>query len=122
MLLSLKGQNAIHHMFQNLRPGDGALLVDVADDEDGHALPFRQVHQRHRALLHLTDAAGQGVAAVAEDGLDGVHNHDVGPNLVGGVDNGAQTRLREHVELFPGDAQPLGAQLNLPGGFLTGDV
>ena len=46
MLVALKVQHTIHHVFQYLRTGNSALLIDVADDKNGDILALGKLHQR----------------------------------------------------------------------------
>ena len=64
MLVTLKVQHAVHHVLQYLGTGNGAFLVDMADDKDRDLLPLGYLHQRQGAVLHLTDAACGGVQRV----------------------------------------------------------
>ena len=122
MCLPLEGQHAVHHVLQHLWPGDGPLLVDVADDEHSDPRPLGQLHQRHGALLHLSDAAGHGVGFARQDGLHGVHDQNLRFDLLHRVQNGLQIVLCQDVQVLAADVQPVGAELDLSGGFLTGDI
>ena len=85
MPLALKVQDAVHHVLQHLGSGDGALLIDVADDKNGEPLPFCQLHQGHGALLHLAYAARRGGQIPAVKGLDRVDNQNVGLQFVDSI-------------------------------------
>ena len=78
--VSLKVQHTVHHMLQDLGPGDGALLVHVSDDKDRDIPALGQLHEGHGAALYLPDAAGRAVHFLVVEGLDGVHNKDSGPS------------------------------------------
>ena len=77
MLVSLEIQHAVHHVLQDLGPGDGALLVHMADDEHGDPLALGQLHQGHGAVLHLSHPSGGGIQVLVIQGLDGVHDQHV---------------------------------------------
>ena len=57
VLVALEIEYAVHHMLQDLRAGDRAFLIDVPDHEYRDALPLGELHQRHRAILHLSHTA-----------------------------------------------------------------
>ena len=57
VLVSLKVQHTVHHMFQYLGARDRTLLIDMADDEHGNAPAFGKLHQRHGTVFYLADAA-----------------------------------------------------------------
>ena len=97
--LPLEIQHAVHHMLQHLGTGNGPLFVDVAHDENSHALPLGQLHQRHGTLLHLTDAAGRRGHVPMVEGLDGVHDQDV-VVLPGLLYDAAKVRLREDEQVL----------------------
>ena len=109
-------------MLQYLGPGDGALLVDVADDEHRHSPALGQIHQGHGAVLHLADAAGGGGQLPVVHGLDGVHDEHVGLELGHRLGHVVHAGLGQQVELLAAHPQPLGPQLDLPLGFLAGDI
>ena len=71
----------------------------MADDEDRQPRRLAQVHERHRAVLDLTDAAGRGLVVLFIERLDGVGNENVGPDRLNGLKRGVQTGLREHIKL-----------------------
>ena len=68
---------ALIHVLQDLRPGDGALLVHMADDKHGDPLALGQLHQGHGAVLHLSHPSGGGIQVLVIQGLDGVHDQHV---------------------------------------------
>ncbi|MPN05458.1 hypothetical protein SDC9_152708 [bioreactor metagenome] len=64
MLVALKIQHAIDHMFENLWSCNRALLIDVPYDKDRHAAALCKLHQRHCAVLDLTDASWRRIETV----------------------------------------------------------
>ena len=55
--VALQVEHRIDHVLEHLRAGDGAIFGHVADHEDRDAAALGQVHQAHRALAKLADAA-----------------------------------------------------------------
>ena len=119
MPVALKVQHAVHHVLQHLRSCDAALLVDVADDEHRHPLPFRHLHQRHGAVLHLPHTAGRGVQLLVIERLDGVHNQNIRLLPLHTLQYVPQPRLRQDEQVLAVHVQPLGAELQLAGGLLA---
>ena len=120
--LALKIEHTVDHVLEHLRPCDDALLVDVADDENGHTAALAVLHQAHRAVLDLRDRAGRGGFVVREQGLDGVDDQNVRLEAVCGVQNLVQIGLAEEKQLVAVDPQTLGAELELTGALLAGDI
>ena len=81
-VLALEKQLAVDHVLEHLRPRDRALLIDMADNEDGHAAALGQLHEGHGAVLDLRDAAGGSGILRAVERLDGVGNENIRLHLV----------------------------------------
>ena len=109
-------------MLQNFRAGDVAFLGDVADQDDRDACLLGESQEYGGDFLDLGDRAGSRINSLREHCLDRVHNHQVRFDI---------TSLRDHVlnqcltvDLTVGGitAQAVGAHLDLPQAFLTGDI
>ncbi|OQA40623.1 MAG: hypothetical protein BWY52_02823 [Chloroflexi bacterium ADurb.Bin325] len=109
-------------MFQHARPRDGALLGDVADEEEREAARLGKAQQVRRAVAHLGDAARAGSDGVGVDALHGIHHDQPRRGVLDLGRDGLEVRLGQHEDIALDDAQPLRAQLDLRGGFLAGDV
>jgi hypothetical protein len=121
-VLAFQVEDGIDDVLQHARPGDGTLLGDVPNDDDGHVGAFGQVHQAGGALAHLADRAGTGGEVVEHDRLDRI---DHGQGRHHGLDrghDGAEVDLGHHEQARRNGAQPVGAQLNLLAGLLARDV
>ncbi len=109
-------------MLQHLGSRDGALLVDVADDEHRHAPALGQLHEGHGAVFHLADAAWRAVQSAVIQRLDGIHDEDVRFLLGNRLEYVLQRCLRQHQQIAALHAQPLSPELQLPHRFLAGDI
>ena len=121
-LLALKIKHAVHHVLEHLRPGDSTLLVDMSDDTDGHTAALGQLHERHGAVLDLTDAAGRGGAFGVIERLDGVGNQDIRRDLADGLHNGRHVGLGKQKQIFAFHVEPVGTHFDLAFTFLAGNV
>ncbi len=70
-------EHRVHHVLQQPRAGNGALLGHVAHQEGGDARALGHQHETHGGLAHLADAARGRGDLRAEDGLDRVHHQYV---------------------------------------------
>ena len=122
MLVALEIEHAVDHVLEHLRPRDGALLVDVADHEHRDPLSLRQLHERHRAVLHLPDAARRRIQLLVIERLDRVDDQDVGLFLLYALKNISQASLGQDEQPRALNLQALGAELELVGRLLTGDI
>ena len=109
-------------MFQNLRAGDGALLGDVADDEDRGARSFGVFEQRGGAFADLRHAAGRRLDQIGVDRLDRVDDHQVGALLFELRHDVFEQRLGVDHAGVVADADTVGAHLDLLGRLLARDV
>ena len=91
--LALEVEDGIHDMLQHARPGDGAVLGDVAGDEDGGLGLLGPAHQPEGALAHLGDAAGRGIQLGQKNGLYGIHDGQAGLEPVEVLDDAVQVGL-----------------------------
>ena len=65
----------------------------MADDEHRDPLALGHLHQRHGAVLNLTDAACRSVQRIVVQGLDGVYDQYIRLLRVHGFQHIAQIRL-----------------------------
>ena len=68
-------------MLQDLRSGQRAFLVDVANQDDRHAARLGKAEQGRGAFAHLCDAAWRGIHVFGGNRLDGVDDYDFGLHL-----------------------------------------
>ena len=82
MLVALKIEHGVHHVFQHARAGDGAVFGNVADENHGDAHLLSDAGELRGALAHLRHAAGGGGDLVGIHGLDGIDDHQLGLMLL----------------------------------------
>ena len=120
--VALEVQHHVDEVLEHPRPGDRAVLGDVADDHGGDVAGLGHADQRGRDLLDLGDAAGHAVDAGRADGLDGVDDEQGRSDLLDVGEHGAEVGLRGEVELGLHATGAVGAQPHLGGRLLAGDV
>ena len=98
--VAFKIKHAVHHVFQNLRSGDRAFLIDVADDKRGDIHRFCQLHHGHGAVLYLTDAAGRGGNIVIVHRLHRINDQNVRPQILHALCNGVDIRFRKDEQII----------------------
>ena len=76
--LALKIKDGVHHMLHHARPGNLAVLGDMADQNDRHAALFGKGDQLMRGGAHLADRAGGGFDRIKPHGLDGIDDRQSG--------------------------------------------
>ena len=94
----------------------------MADDKYRQSSALGQLHERERTFLDLRNAPRRGGILRQIQRLDGVRDQNIGRKLVHSLNHRAEIGLGKNVEILTFDAQPLGAQLELPLGLLAGDV
>ena len=119
---SLEIQHGVHNMFHDLRTGNGSVLVDMPHDPHRNVQLFRRVHKQVGALPHLCQAAGTGGNFLHSHGLNGVDNDNIGAAGGNGVADALGIGDCQQKQIFRCHAQTLRPQLDLFGGFLTGNI
>ena len=119
---SLEIQHGVHNMFHDLRTGNGSVLVDMPHDPHRNIQLFRRVHKQVGALPHLCQAAGTGGNFLHSHGLNGVDNDNIGAAGGNGVADALGIGDCQQKQIFRCHAQTLRPQLDLFGGFLTGNI
>ena len=107
--LALEIEHRVDHVLEHAGAGDGAVLGDVADQQDRDAAPLGELDQRLRRGAHLAHRARRAVDRVEPHGLDRIdHRHlgRVGP-LQGRHDVAHRGRGGE-LHRRVAQAQPLG--------------
>ena len=120
--VAFKIQHAVHHVLQNLRSGDRAFLIDVADDKRGDIHGFCKLHHRHGAVFHLTDAAGRGGDVVIVHRLYRVNDQNIRFQILHALCNGVDIRFCKDEKIVTRYAEPLRAHFKLALAFLTGHI
>ena len=121
--LTLKAHHHIDHMFEHTRPGDIAILGDMADQHQRSAAFLGEADQLESAAAHLADRAWRAFDLVAVHGLDRIdyqqgwrrnpaqRGQDIAHRCRGGK---AHRRTRQ--------PQPFGPQPHLPRRLLAADI
>ena len=99
-----------------------AVLGDVADEDGRDVAGLGHPDQRGRDLLDLGDTAGDAVEVGGGDGLDRVDDEQLGTHLLEVGEHGAEVGLGGEVEQLVDPAGAVGAQPDLGGRLLAGDV
>ncbi len=95
--VTLQIEHGIHDVFQDSRPGNGAGLSDVANEEDGNTVPFSYLHQLCGAFAHLTHRPSSRIQFIQVDRLDGVDHHQPGAEILNVADDGSNIRLGQYI-------------------------
>ena len=79
LALALELQHAVDEVLEHARPGERALLGDVADEQDRGARLLRHPGDAAGDLAHLADRAGRAGQLGRVQRLHGVDDADLGP-------------------------------------------
>ena len=122
MALALKVHHAVNHVLEHFRTRERPLLRHMAHQEDRNAPFLCAAHERLRALPDLPDTARRAVHVSAENGLNGVDNHEFRRDFIDCLNNILHLCLRVHVKLRFVDAQAVCAKLELARRLLAGHI
>ena len=120
--LALEVEHGVDHVLDDARAGDLAVLGDVADEDDRGAAALGEGDELVGGGADLGDRARRAVDVVGPHGLDRV---DDGERRALGLERGqdvAEVGLGGEPERRVGEAEARGAQADLGGGLLAGDV
>ena len=120
--LALEVEHGVDHVLDDARAGDLAVLGDVADEDDRGAAALGEGDELVGGGADLGDGAGRAVDVVGPEGLDRVED---GEGRALGLERGqdvAEVGLGGEPERRVGEAEAAGAQADLGGGLLAGDV
>ena len=120
--LALERQHDVDHVFDDARPGDLALLGDVADHDDAGSVLLGQPHQFAGAGAHLRHRALRRLDRVGPQGLDRIDHHEVELFAFQRVENGAQPGFGGEVHGRLGQAHARGAAAYLLDRLLAGNI
>ena len=115
-------QHDVDQVFKRTRPGDGAVLGDMADEDQRHTGGFRRGGQRGGHRPHLGDPAGDTVGVSAGHGLHRVDDDERGLHRLDMAEHRLQVGLGGQVELVMAAAGPVGAHPDLAPRLLAGDI
>ena len=123
--VALQVEHRVHDVLQHTRPGDGALLGDVPDHENGRAGRLGQLAQARSALAHLADRPGGRVHLGDVDSLNRVDDQQVRFDRRDVFENGVEAGLGDQEQVrreFRFAGQPGRPHLDLPLGLFTRNV
>ena len=106
-------------MLQYLGAGDIAILIDMANYKNGHALTFGQMHQGHGAILHLGHTAGRRLVFFIVEGLNRVGDENIRFHFLNRFQNVRKSGFGKDIQCLRGHIQPLGTEFQLTFAFLT---
>jgi hypothetical protein len=109
-------------VLDHARAGDLAVLGDVTDQQDGHALLLGQADQLGGAGANLGDRAGAGLVGVAPHRLDRVDDHEIEVVALQPIQDVAQRGLGGQADIGVGQAHAIGAAPDLLDGLFARDV
>ena len=119
--VTLERQHDVHEVLQGPRPGDGALLGDVAHEDHRHGTQLGDPHQGCGHLLDLGDAARRRIPG-NRNRLHRVEDEKLGSELLDVPEHNTQVVLCGKVEAVRDGRGALCAQPHLGCGLLGGDV
>lgn len=120
--VALEVHHGVDGVLQHPRPGQAAVLGDMADQHDGGTAAPGDRHQGVGGLTHLGDRAGHAADPVVIERVDRVDDHQRRGGLGQPSQHHLQPGLGQHVQLVADGVQALGASLELIGRLLGGDV
>ena len=110
--VALELEDAVDQVLEDARPGDGAVLRDVTDEEDGHSLLLGDPQEAAGRFANLRHGAGSRADVRRVERLDRVDHADVRPLALDGRADEVEIRLGQDLDPA-GAAEPVGAELHL---------
>jgi hypothetical protein len=120
--IALEIQHRIDQVLEQLRPGDAAVLGDVADEDDRAAAGLGVAHQRGRAVAQLQRRARARVGRGQLHGLDGVDHQQRRFALGRERKDGVERAVAHQQQLRAVEPEAPGAQTDLRHRFLAAGV
>ena len=77
MPIAFEIKHGVYNMLQHLWPGNIAILIHMADNDNRDIHAFCRAHQQTGAFPDLCYAAGRGGNVGVIHGLDGIDNHKI---------------------------------------------
>ena len=122
VLIALELADHVHQVLKQARARDGALLGHVTHEQGAHIAFLRNCNHGGGNLTHLGHTAGATLNFRGGEGLHGVDDQQRRVNLLDVSQGGTEVGFAGQVEGFRDGADAVGAELDLRGGFLAGDV
>ena len=120
--VALEIEHHVHHVFEHARAGNRALFGHMADEEHRAARRLGHAHQQAGTFAHLRNAAGRAGHVRAVHRLDRVDNHVIRRDFLPAALSRVHRIFAEDEQIVARHAQPPRAHLDLPHGFLAGNI
>ena len=120
--VALELQHDIDDVLEDLRSCQRSVFGDVADENDGRACLLGVAQQRRGAFADLRHTARRGIERFAVDGLDGIDNEQCRLDLTCLGQDVLQDSLTQDETVVVAPPKPFGAELDLLGTLLSGDI
>ena len=122
VLIALELADHVHQVLEQARARDGAFLSHVAHEQGAHIAFLSRGNHGGGNLTHLGHAAGATLNFRGGEGLHRVNDQQGGVDLLNMRQGGAEVGFAGQVEGVRDGADAVGAEFDLRGGFLAGDV
>ncbi len=109
-------------MFEQLGPGNRALLGNVADQHHRHPAGLGEVLESGRHLAHLAHRSCDSIDVIENGGLDRIHHHQSRLERFELAEHRVARGFREQQEPLVQTVNPSRAQGHLLGGLLAGHI
>ena len=86
-------------MFEYLRPGYAAFLIDMSDHQHGRSRLFGKLQHGCAAFAHLSDAARRRFGPVGKHRLDGIDDQKIGLEVLRLYENLFEIRFAIHMAI-----------------------
>ncbi len=113
--VAVEREDGVDDVLEHARPGDGALLGDVADEQGGEVALLRELHEPVGAVAHLRDRAGCPRPIGIDHRLDRVDREHIGGDRLRVGDDVVEIGRADDEQLRRDRADPLGAHPDLRG-------
>ena len=120
--VALECEDDVHHVLEDLGPGNRTLLGDVADQYDRQLERLGSEDQLSRGFSDLCHGAGCALHTGRVQGLDRVDEEQVGAVLLDGFHDAFRGGLGQDEQFSSEGAEAVGTQPHLFRTFLAGDV
>ncbi len=115
MRIALEIEHRVDDVLEHARPGDGAFLGHVSDDEQRRAGALGVARELRRALAYLRHRAGRRLQCFGPHRLDRVDHGDTRPRRLQRREDALELGLGEQAQAFHGQREAPGAQGDLVG-------
>ena len=122
MPFTLEVEHGVYQVLEDTGSGEGTLLGDVTHDERGQAPALGHREQAASTLPHLRHTPRRRLQLRQVDGLDGIDDQRVRPDLVEARMNPREVVLSPEEQAIAAHSEAIGAQLDLRRRLLGRDI